>query len=117
MLLREIMLIKHVLLSGVLLKVLCNIYGQSSIYELTWMIWVLNLLGLVNISNSYVFNCYRYTVTVTATMAHSESFMDDPQSSTVFEAKGLWREAFKSLYEFYQHKLLCDVEIEVHVLS
>ena len=50
-------------------------------------------------------------------MAHSESFMDDPQSSTVFEAKGLWREAFKSLYEFYQHKLLCDVEIEVHVLS
>ena len=117
MLLREIMLIMHVLLSGVLLKVPRNIYGQSSIYELTWMIWVLNLLVLVNISNSYVFNCYRYTVTVTATMAHSESFMDDPQSSTVFEAKGLWREAFKSLYEFYQHKLLCDVEIEVHVLS
>ena len=38
MLLREIMLIMHVLLSGVLLKVPCNIYGQSSIYELTWMI-------------------------------------------------------------------------------
>ncbi len=52
-------------------------------------------------------------MTVTATMAHSESFMDDPQSSTVFEAKGLWKEAFKSLYEFYQHKALCDVEIEV----
>ncbi len=48
-------------------------------------------------------------------MAHSEAFMDDPQSSTVFEAKGLWKQSFKSLYEFYQHKLLCDVEIEVRL--
>ena len=60
---------------------------------------------------------FRYTVTVTATMSHSESFMDDPQSSTIYEAKGLWKDAFKALYEFYQHRILCDVEIEVRELE
>ena len=53
------------------------------------------------------------------TMSHTETLLDEPpQPSTfVFEAKDLHKESFKVLHEFYQKKVLCDVELVVGARS
>ena len=44
-------------------------------------------------------------------MSQVETMVDDVNSTCVFEYKYLWRDAYRTLYEFYQHQQLCDVEL------
>ena len=47
------------------------------------------------------------------TMSQVETLLDDPHPAYTFEAKSLSKESFRVLNEFYQKKLLCDVELKV----
>ena len=49
-----------------------------------------------------------------AGMAAIEPLIEDPTTgSYTFEAKSLWKDSFKALYDFYQQGQLCDVELKV----
>ena len=46
------------------------------------------------------------------TMSAIETVLDTPHTTYTFEAKTLWKDSFKCLYEFYQQGILCDVTIK-----
>ena len=47
------------------------------------------------------------------TSSHKETMFDDSSAAFTFEAKNQWQDAFKTLFEFYQKKQLCDIEVRV----
>lgn len=58
-----------------------------------------------------------FIVASVTTMSQVETLLDDPHTTYIFEAKTLYKDAFKVLYEFYQKRILCDVELVVGAKS
>ena len=56
---------------------------------------------------------YRKVVAEVQTMSNVETMLDEPHSTSTFEARNLCRDSFAALQEFFENKQLCDVEVKV----